>query len=157
MSTSDFLNRAAELLVVARQVAIRRGIRYRTPNLVMEQKKLFGDLKSLAGLTSFSVPRTDPIDPSAWWKFPPPVVSSGAAGVPPPAPAPSTTSEKDTLVDIVSRNRRSTGEKRILWKFVHVEWMRQYPASLLSLNQLKHRYRSICRTLQTFFNSNFCN
>ena len=38
---------ATYMLVVARQVAISRGIRYRTPNLVTEQKKLFGDLKSL--------------------------------------------------------------------------------------------------------------
>ncbi len=37
MSTSDFVDRAA---VVGRQVAIRRGIRYRTQNLVMEQKKV---------------------------------------------------------------------------------------------------------------------
>ncbi len=33
---------ATYMLVVARQVAISRGIRYRTPNLVTEQKKLFG-------------------------------------------------------------------------------------------------------------------
>ncbi len=53
-----FVDRVAELLVVARQVAVRRGILYRTPNLVVEQKKLFRDLKSLIGLTSYSVPRT---------------------------------------------------------------------------------------------------
>ncbi len=32
MCTSDFVDRAAEVLVVARQVAVRRGILYRTPN-----------------------------------------------------------------------------------------------------------------------------
>ena len=71
LSTSDFVDRAAEVLVVARHVAVRRVI---TSNLRVEQKKMFEDIVHAPNGPHWSVSMVEIL------------VSSRAAGVTAPLP-----------------------------------------------------------------------
>ena len=132
------------LLERAKRVLSRLGLTKHSPHLSLDMKKVFGDLKSMLGYTTHTVPRADPIDPAAWWKLdltplPPLVTSMSEQTLPPPS------DHDDDLKLIVENCRRPTGQRRIRWKDVHQIFSTRHPELRCTLNQVKNRYHTITR------------
>ncbi len=115
---------------------------YRQATLTQEQKCIFGALKSLVGYTTHKSIRTDPIDPSAWWRtYNLPVVND-VSDEDEEESRPPGDDLNVMLIDVVERNRGPSG--RIRWKSCIQEFER-ITGHVCMLNQLKNRYHTITR------------
>ena len=64
----DYVRKTYILLDMAKSRLAQLGLTASINSLFEEMKKILGDLKSLLGYTTHKIPRTDPIDPRAWWR-----------------------------------------------------------------------------------------
>ena len=89
------------------------------------------------GYDTHTTPRTDPIDPEAWWRLQDPTDDDSSDVENPKPPLPE---YNEVLIEVLEGSRGPTG--RIKWKEAHKKFMRKTGWVCLQ-NQLKDRYHTI--------------
>ena len=125
----DYVRKTYILLDVAKSRLAQFGLTASITSLSEEMKKIFGDLKSLLSYTTHKIPRTDPIDPRAWWRS---ITSPVTLALPIPPnpdsrPCPPPTALNTEILQLAEVNRRRGGNRSIRWQSVLEDLKARHP------------------------------